>query len=228
MLTPLQPRRWTAAQHLRRGGAGRHAGGAGPGRRRRPGAESPPSTAPAATRSSAWSARRRDAACGRAVFVTDALAARLSADPARVDALGLRLEDGADPQQVAQRVQRAVGGESARTPAVTRQGGVACEQAAQRGPHLARRRLRRVRGAAGHLRRRRHARAVGAAARPGAGVASRGRRQAPPDPAAAAWGGRRGRAGGRPCGTGDRRVARVVPLPPAPAPRASAPTRPTW
>jgi putative ABC transport system permease protein len=45
-----------------------------------------------------------------AVFVTDALAARLSADPARVDALGLRLEDGADPTQVAQRVQRAVGG----------------------------------------------------------------------------------------------------------------------
>ena len=68
---------------------------------------------------------------------------------------------------------------SARTPAVTEAGGVACEQAAQRGPHLARRRLRRVRGAAGHLRRRRHARAVGAAARPGAGVASRGRRRSP-------------------------------------------------
>jgi putative ABC transport system permease protein len=45
-----------------------------------------------------------------AVFVTDALAARLSADPARVDALGVHLEDGADPQQVAQRVQRMVGG----------------------------------------------------------------------------------------------------------------------
>jgi putative ABC transport system permease protein len=45
-----------------------------------------------------------------AVFVTDALAARLSADPARVDALGVDLEDGADPEQVAQRVQRTVGG----------------------------------------------------------------------------------------------------------------------
>jgi putative ABC transport system permease protein len=45
-----------------------------------------------------------------AVFVTDALAARLSADPARVDALGLLLGDGADPKQVAQRVQRTVGG----------------------------------------------------------------------------------------------------------------------
>jgi putative ABC transport system permease protein len=45
-----------------------------------------------------------------AAFVTDALAARLSADPARVDALGLWLEDGADPEQVAQQVQRAVGG----------------------------------------------------------------------------------------------------------------------
>jgi putative ABC transport system permease protein len=45
-----------------------------------------------------------------AVFVTDALAARLSADPARVDALGLLLEDGADPEQVAQQVQRMVGG----------------------------------------------------------------------------------------------------------------------
>lgn len=45
-----------------------------------------------------------------AVFVTDALAARLSADPARLDALGVRLEDGADPEQVARRVQRTVGG----------------------------------------------------------------------------------------------------------------------
>src|SRR5215218_5744979 len=45
-----------------------------------------------------------------AAFVTDALAARLSADPARVDALGLWLEDGVDPEQVAQQVQRAVGG----------------------------------------------------------------------------------------------------------------------
>jgi putative ABC transport system permease protein len=43
-------------------------------------------------------------------FVTDALAARLSADPARVDALGVGLEGGADPEQVAQRVRRAVGG----------------------------------------------------------------------------------------------------------------------
>jgi hypothetical protein len=32
----------------------------------------------------------------RAAFVTDALAARLSSDPARLDALGVRLEDGAD------------------------------------------------------------------------------------------------------------------------------------
>jgi putative ABC transport system permease protein len=45
-----------------------------------------------------------------AAFVTDALAARLSADPARVDALGLLLEDGADPEQVAQRVQQTLGG----------------------------------------------------------------------------------------------------------------------
>jgi putative ABC transport system permease protein len=45
-----------------------------------------------------------------AAFVTDALAARLSADPARVDALGVRLEDGADPEQVAQRVERTLGG----------------------------------------------------------------------------------------------------------------------
>jgi putative ABC transport system permease protein len=45
-----------------------------------------------------------------AVFVTDALAARLSADPARVDALGLRLEDGADPGQVAEGVRRTLGG----------------------------------------------------------------------------------------------------------------------
>ena len=45
-----------------------------------------------------------------AAFVTDRLAARLSADPARLDALGLRLRDGADPHQVAQRVQRTVGG----------------------------------------------------------------------------------------------------------------------
>jgi putative ABC transport system permease protein len=45
------------------------------------------------------------------VFVTDALAARLSVDPARVDALGLLLEDGADPDQVAQRVQDQVGGQ---------------------------------------------------------------------------------------------------------------------
>jgi putative ABC transport system permease protein len=43
-------------------------------------------------------------------FVTDALAARLSADPARVDALGVGLEDGADPEQVAEGVRRAVGG----------------------------------------------------------------------------------------------------------------------
>src|SRR4029453_425680 len=35
---------------------------------------------------------------------------RLSADPARVDALGLRLEDGADPTQGGQRGQRAGGG----------------------------------------------------------------------------------------------------------------------
>jgi putative ABC transport system permease protein len=45
-----------------------------------------------------------------AVFVTDALATRLSADRAHLDALGVRLEDGADPGQVAQRIQRAVGG----------------------------------------------------------------------------------------------------------------------
>ncbi len=45
-----------------------------------------------------------------AVFVTDELAARLSADPGRVDALGVRLQDGADPQQVARRIQRTVGG----------------------------------------------------------------------------------------------------------------------
>jgi putative ABC transport system permease protein len=45
-----------------------------------------------------------------AVFVTDALAARLSADPARVDALGVGLEDGADPEQVAQQLQRTVDG----------------------------------------------------------------------------------------------------------------------
>jgi putative ABC transport system permease protein len=45
-----------------------------------------------------------------AAFVTDARAAHLSADPARVDALGVRLEDGADPGQVAQRIQRTVGG----------------------------------------------------------------------------------------------------------------------
>jgi putative ABC transport system permease protein len=45
-----------------------------------------------------------------AVFIADALAARLAADPARVDALGVRLEDGADPEQVAHRVQRTVGG----------------------------------------------------------------------------------------------------------------------
>jgi len=45
-----------------------------------------------------------------AAFVTDALAVRLSADPARVDALGVRLEDGADPEQVAQQVQRTLGG----------------------------------------------------------------------------------------------------------------------
>ena len=44
------------------------------------------------------------------VFVTDALAARLSADPARVDALGVRLQDGASPQQVARQIQRTVGG----------------------------------------------------------------------------------------------------------------------
>jgi putative ABC transport system permease protein len=47
-----------------------------------------------------------------AVFVTDALAARLSADPARVDALGLLLEDGADPEQVAQRARQTVGGQA--------------------------------------------------------------------------------------------------------------------
>jgi putative ABC transport system permease protein len=46
-----------------------------------------------------------------AVFVTDALAARLSADPARLDALGVHLEDGADPRLVAQRVRRMVGGQ---------------------------------------------------------------------------------------------------------------------
>jgi putative ABC transport system permease protein len=45
-----------------------------------------------------------------AIFVTDTLAARLSADPARVDALGLRLEDGADPEQVAHQVRKTVGG----------------------------------------------------------------------------------------------------------------------
>jgi putative ABC transport system permease protein len=45
-----------------------------------------------------------------AVFVTDDLAARLSADPARVDALGVHLRDGANPGQVAQRIQRTVGG----------------------------------------------------------------------------------------------------------------------
>jgi putative ABC transport system permease protein len=48
-----------------------------------------------------------------AAFVTDALAARLSADPARVDALGVGLEDGADPEQVAQRVRRTLGGQVA-------------------------------------------------------------------------------------------------------------------
>jgi putative ABC transport system permease protein len=45
-----------------------------------------------------------------AAFVTDALAVRLSADPARVDALGVHVEDGADPEQVAQRIQRTLGG----------------------------------------------------------------------------------------------------------------------
>jgi putative ABC transport system permease protein len=45
-----------------------------------------------------------------AVFVTDALATRLSADPAQVDALGVLVEDGADPEQVAQRIRGAVGG----------------------------------------------------------------------------------------------------------------------
>jgi putative ABC transport system permease protein len=46
-----------------------------------------------------------------AAFVTDAVAARLSADPARVDALGLLLGDGTDPEQVAQRVRLALGGQ---------------------------------------------------------------------------------------------------------------------
>jgi putative ABC transport system permease protein len=44
------------------------------------------------------------------VFITDALAVRLSADAARVDALGVGLEDGADPGQVAQRIRRRLGG----------------------------------------------------------------------------------------------------------------------
>jgi putative ABC transport system permease protein len=43
------------------------------------------------------------------VFVTEALAARLSADPTRLDALGLLLDDGADPRQVAQQIQRTIG-----------------------------------------------------------------------------------------------------------------------
>ena len=45
-----------------------------------------------------------------AAFVTDTLAAELSADPARVDALGVRLVDGADAEQVARRIRRTVGG----------------------------------------------------------------------------------------------------------------------
>jgi putative ABC transport system permease protein len=43
------------------------------------------------------------------VFVTEALAARLSADPTRLDALGLLLDDGADPRQVDQQIQRTIG-----------------------------------------------------------------------------------------------------------------------
>jgi putative ABC transport system permease protein len=44
-----------------------------------------------------------------AVFLTDRQVARLSADPARLDALGLRLEDGAAPHQIAHQVQQTVG-----------------------------------------------------------------------------------------------------------------------
>src|SRR5262245_40539942 len=56
------------------------------------------------------------------VFVTDALAARLSADPGRVDALGVRLEDGADPEHVAQQIAGHSAGASACTPAATEAG----------------------------------------------------------------------------------------------------------
>jgi putative ABC transport system permease protein len=44
-----------------------------------------------------------------AVFVTDTLSARLAADPGMVDALGVLLENGADPDQVAARVREVVG-----------------------------------------------------------------------------------------------------------------------
>jgi putative ABC transport system permease protein len=70
-----------------------------------------------------------------AVFVTDALAARLSVDPARVDALGLGLEDGADPEQVAQQVRRAVGGGVAAYSGRDR-GGVESLAATQRNEEL--------------------------------------------------------------------------------------------
>jgi putative ABC transport system permease protein len=44
-----------------------------------------------------------------AVFMTDARAARLSVDPARVEALGVLLEAGASPDEVANRIERALG-----------------------------------------------------------------------------------------------------------------------
>jgi putative ABC transport system permease protein len=43
------------------------------------------------------------------VFVTDVLAASLTADPAKVDALALRLDTGANAEEVAERVRRTVG-----------------------------------------------------------------------------------------------------------------------
>jgi putative ABC transport system permease protein len=43
------------------------------------------------------------------VFVTDILAASLTADPAKVDALALRLDTGANAEEVAERVRRTVG-----------------------------------------------------------------------------------------------------------------------
>ena len=142
-------------------------------RGRRPGAVSPPPTAPAATRSSASPTRHRAAAGrGRSSSPTrwpracpptrrgstrSGCSSRMARTPSRWPT------DPADARRAGRHVHR-------RRP---RQRGVPCDHAAQRGAHLARWSLRRVRGAAGRLRRRRHARAVGAAARPGAGAAPR-------------------------------------------------------